>query len=335
MKAPDLYDEKKLARQLQMQRRLTWDLETRLDWSLGVDLTKPLLPLDHDNILFPEADPEQRLVISQLMGLIVASTIAQLEQIANDLKGPTWERVLNKYPVNPEFYELGLQFYREEAKHAVAFNRYIEMFSTALGVEPDDLKRFLPEANKAFYKKAYALNSVAGGMSLWWLVTAVEEESVVIFRYMERFKERIDPLYFQLHRAHFEEELRHKSYALMMLQLFEEFSGVKRSLLFKKLDFFMAECLNLTWTLGELFKIKGLRKFKNHHPFFKTLDGLMDTLGKRSGLGILHTLLTSAPYISDTLRLSDHDHVRVMLQRFGALQAPLPHRRQQRSVCIA
>jgi len=334
MKTLDIYDEKKLAHQLQIQRRLSWDLETRIDWSKGVDLSKPLLPLDRDNILFPEANAEQRLVISQLMGLIVAATISQLEQVANDLKGPAWERVLDRFPVNPEMRALGEQFYAEEAKHAVAFGRYIDMFAVALGVEPADLKALLPQADNGLQKKIYALNSLAGGMAVWWLIAAVEEESLVIYRYMDPVRAKIDPLYWQLHRAHFEEELRHKSYASLMLQMFEEFSGVTTTLLFKKLDFVLAECLNLTWTLNELVKAKGFRRFKHHHPFFATLSGLIDVLGRRNFLGVLYRLLTSAPYISNTLHLSEHQHVKELLQRFGALQAPLPSRDTRRVVCV-
>jgi hypothetical protein len=324
VQATDIYDEVKLSRQLEAQTRLSWDLETKIDWSLGIDLSKPLLPLDKGNIIFPNATSKQQLVISQLMGLIVAATIAELEQVANDLKGPTWEAVLDKYPVNPEFYELGLQFFKEEAKHTLVFNRYIDLFSKELGVEPADLKAFLPQANRSLSKRLYALNSLAGGMAMWWLVAAVEEESIVIHRYMQGVRDKVDPLYYQIHRAHTEEEARHKSYALMMLHLFTEFSGITHKLLFKKIDFFLAESLNLTWTLGQLLRVKGLRRFKNHHPFFDTLDGLVDELDRRSPLAILHQMLTSAPYISDTLHLGEHRHIKDLLTRFGSLQAPLP-----------
>jgi predicted metal-dependent hydrolase len=334
LQATDIYNEEKLSRQLEAQRRLCWDMETKIDWSRGVDLSKPLLPLDKGNILFPGASPEQQLVISQLMGLIVAATIAELEQVAIRLKGPTWEAVLDKYPVNPEFYELGQQFFREEAKHAVAFNRYVDLFSRSLGVEPDDLKSFLPQADKSISKKLYALNSLAGGMAMWWLIAAVEEESIVIFRYIHAVRERVDPLYYQLHRAHMEEESRHKSYALMMLHLFSEFSGITQQLVFRKVDFVLAECLNLTWTLNQLFKVKGLRRFRNHHPFFKTLESLMDGLGRRGPLDILHQMLTSAPYISSTLHLGEHKHVKELLTRFGALQAPLPSRIPLEARCM-
>lgn len=332
MQALDIFDEKRHTRQLHVQRRLAWDIEARLDWTGGIDLSKPLLPLDQNNILFPSASPDERLVISQLMGLIVAATISQLEQVALDLKERTWSRVLDQFPINPEFRALGEQFYAEEAKHAAAFSRYIDTFAGALAIAPEDLRSLLPQANRSLYKEIYAWNSVAGGTALWWLVTAVEEESVVIHRYMEPFRDRIDPLYYQLHRAHFEEELRHKSYAQMMLQLLEESGAVKRSLVSRKLDFLLAECLHLTWTFGELVKLRGLRRFKNHHPFFKTLDGLLGILGKRNPLSVLRTLFTSAPYISDSLHLGEHAHVRALLDQYGTLQAPLPQR-EAKAVC--
>ncbi|OUR99535.1 hypothetical protein A9Q84_00515 [Halobacteriovorax marinus] len=335
MQEIDIFDEVMLSRQLEVQKSKGWDLDKDLNWSGGVDLSKSLLPLNQNNMLFPNATSEQKLVISQLMGLIVASSIAQLEQVANDLKEPTWNRFLRKYPVNPELFELGEHFYEDEMKHSMAFNRYIDSFAAQVNVDPSDLRQFLPQANNSIATQIYKLNSLAGGMAIWWLIAAVEEESILIYKYMKGMKGSVDPLYYQLHKLHFEEEVRHKSYAFMMLKVHEEFSNTPQSLLLKKLDFIIAEVLNLTWTFNQLFKIRNFKKFENHHPFFKTLASLEGMLGQRNPLEIINCLFKDTPYISSALHMSEQKHVKELLDRFGVPSIPLSKTKTVGELCTA
>lgn len=323
MSVIDVFDEEKIARLLHVQKAQGIDFNRDINWSQSIDLNKALLPLDSHAILFPDANPEQRLVISQLMGLIVAATIAELEDVAVRLKSYTWENVLRKYPVNPEIYEMGELFYQDEEKHSRAFKRYIDLFAEQVNVDPKDLAEFLPSSNRSFSEKMYKLNSKAGGMAIWWLIAAVEEESLLIFDHMRKDKHKVDPLYYELHKCHYEEEIRHKSYAAIMLQINDEFAKTPQALILKKLDFIFAEILNITWTFNQLFKIKNLSKLSNHHPFFKTLSGLSDILEDRNSLEVMNALFTTAPYIKNMLHLSEHKHVKIMLDRFGAKKIPM------------
>jgi hypothetical protein len=268
-----------------------------------------------------------------MMGLIVAATISQLEQVANDLRELAWERILNKFPVNPEFYELGVQFFAEESKHAKVFDRYIDMFATSLNVEPDDLKAFLPQARQSVSKKLYQLNSLLGGMSMWWLIAAFEEESIFIYKQLHAVKNQIDPLYYEIHRAHYEEESRHKSYAFMMLQLFEEFTALPQNILFKKIDFALAELINVSWTMTQLSKVKGLRKYKSHHPFFSVLETLFCDLQKASSISTIRRMVTSVPFISNSLHLAEYAPIRKKLDSFGAIRIPLPNLVERETAC--
>lgn len=317
-----LYNEAKLQRDLEIQKLKGWDLDKDINWSQGIDITKPLLPLDTNAILFPNASEEQRLVISQMMGLIVASTISELEEMANRLKGPTWEKVLNKFPVNPEMYELGEHFYEDEVKHSIAFKRYIEMFAKEVNVEPAQLESILPSSKGSSLKHIYKYNSMAGGMAVWWLIAAVEEESVLFYEYIRNSKQTVDPLYNQVHKLHFEEEIRHKSYANLMLQLNNDFARAPFGKILQKLDFILAEVLNISWTFNQLFKVKKLRQLAEHHEFFRILAGLEDMLKGQNSLSVLNTLFTTAPYISNTLNLSEHKNLKEMMKRYGALSVP-------------
>ena len=318
----DIYNEEKISKLLHVQKVHGINFDNDIKWNQSIDLSKSFLPLDNNAILFPEANLEQRLVISQLMGLIVAATISELEDVACQLKKPTWENILCKYPVNPEIYEMGELFYEDEEKHSRAFKRYIDLFAEQVNVEPKDLKEFLPISKKSFSRKIYKLNSLSGGMAIWWLIAAVEEESLLVFDHMRGSKDIVDPLYYDLHRCHYEEEIRHKSYAGIMLSINNEFSKTPMASIFRKLDFIIAEILNITWTFNQLFKIKNLKKFKNHHPFFNTLSGLSDILKNRNSLEVMNTLFTTAPYIKEMLHLSEHKHIKIMLDRFGAMSIP-------------
>jgi hypothetical protein len=312
----DIYDEEKLARLLHVQKVHSVDFDHEINWNRSVDLSKGLLPLDSNAILFPTASVDEKLVISQMMGLIVASTIAELENVAFKLKDSTWDNILKKYPVNPEIREMGELFYEDEKKHSRAFNRYIDKFALEVGIDPQDLRTILPQANVTT-SMAYQLNSLAGGMAIWWLIAAVEEESILIFDYMKKEKKIIDPLYYDIHKAHYEEEVRHKSYASIMLEINHSFAKLPQKLIFEKLDFVVAQILNMAWTFNELYKVKGIKRFANHHSFFKTLNDLSETLNNRSSLEILGVLFNSAPYIKEMLNLSEHKHIKIMLERFS------------------
>ncbi len=321
---------------LQVQQAQGWDLEQDLAWDQGVDLSKFLLPIEKKSSFFPKASLDERRVISQILGLIVASSIAEMESIADELKGPTWERLLKKFPVNPELYELGTHFFEDEKKHSQAFRRYIDTFAHALNVDPADLKSILPQSNKTLLKQVFKLNSLAGGMAIWWLIAAVEEESIMFFKYIRGHKENIDPLYYNLHRLHFEEEIRHKSYAFMMLKVHEEFASTPQALFLKKLDFIVAEILNLTWTFNQLSNLKRLKQLQSHHPFFKTLLSLSETLGQRNPLEILNGLFHEVPYISNTLHLSEQKHIKDLLDRFGVASIPMPAKKlKMEDLCTA
>ena len=320
----DIFDEQRLARQLEIQKRKSWDFDKDIEWSRGIDLSKFLLPLDNKKSILPNASANETRVISQLMGLVVASTISQLEDVACKLKGPVWENFLNKHPVNPELYSLGEQFFEEEKKHSRTFTRYIDMFANEVNVDPSDLKELLPSTNDSLVEKIYTLNSNLGGMAMWWLISAVEEEAIMFYHLINEVKTDIDPLYYQIHRCHFEEEVRHKSYAEMMLEVHGQFANGPSSKLFKKIDFIIAEVLNMSWTFKQLIKIKKLKKFKNHHEFFHTLERCLDHINEMSYHQLIYTLFTSTPYVSHTLHLSEHSHVKEMLTRYNSFNLPIP-----------
>ncbi|TPW17933.1 MAG: hypothetical protein FD126_3546, partial [Elusimicrobia bacterium] len=94
MKMPQPDDELALARILERQKRLSWDFEKSIPWDRGVDLTRYFVPLDHDTLFFPEASHEQRLVLSQYLGLVIAQTFGEMETALVQAKDLVWKKNL-------------------------------------------------------------------------------------------------------------------------------------------------------------------------------------------------------------------------------------------------
>ncbi|MEZ0370815.1 MAG: hypothetical protein ACAI44_17115, partial [Candidatus Sericytochromatia bacterium] len=125
MKIPSLYDDQELERYLRIQQDKAWDLEKDFPWAGGIDLKKPFAALDKQAIFFPQASYQQRVMISQYLGLVVASIISEFEVILTRLKKAAWDNHSKKYPVNPELLALGEEFFVQEHKHSQAFERFI------------------------------------------------------------------------------------------------------------------------------------------------------------------------------------------------------------------
>jgi hypothetical protein len=327
-----MYAEEELLKALRLQQKHAWNIETDINWSSGIDLSRFLLPLDKKNILFPSANDDQKLAISQFLGLLVAGAIGELEKVLIKCKVPCWENILKQYPVNPELFALGEEFMAEEEKHAAAFDRYIDMFAGAVNIEPKDLRQLLPTVNEKLISPIFKWDGLLGGMALWWVVAAVEEESIEIYKQIKPYKKSIDPLYFEVHKKHFEEEVRHSSYAFIMLDLMEKRAGSPVEKILKKVDFLVSEVMQITWTFQQLWKLNKLKKLKDHHPFFKNLSEVMVLLKDLTPFEIIHTLFTDAPYISLILNPAAHAQVQLALKQSGGLKIPRPRIKENERV---
>jgi hypothetical protein len=298
MRATDPFAFEELGQYLTLQKKSAWNIDTCVDWSQGVDPTKWLLPLDHDSIAFPGASDEQSLALSQLMGLIVNATISEMEDCLPRLKKFAWENVLANYPVGPEMRELGEQFFVEEAKHAAAFKRYMEIFCKDTGIDLEDLDLLLPKAFGSHFQSAIINNARSGGRVFWWVVSNVEEVSINIYQGMFRARHKIDPLYLNLHKRHLEEESRHANYAYLMMNLMEQRSGVLSGWWHRKTDFAWAQFIAAPWVLTELHKFFKVRDLRHRHPFFEVLHSCIPLYESLTAVERVRRMFMAAPYIS-------------------------------------
>jgi hypothetical protein len=287
-----------LQHQIGLQKKHAWDLDDDIPWHLGIDQSKFLLPLDDQSIAFPGASVEQQLALSQFMGLVVNATISEMEDALPKLKYSGWQRMIDEYPVGPEIVELGEMFFDEEAKHARAFGKYLDIFCNTLGVDREELDPLLPKAFGSNFQRAITQNAYNGGHAFWWVVASVEEVSISIYHQIFRHRPFIDPLYYQLHRRHLEEESRHANYAFLMLNLINQKPSSFRAVMHRKADFVISQIAGAPWVISELYKFFEVKKLKHKHPFFEVLASCVPLYEQMSKPELIRRMFLAAPYVS-------------------------------------
>ena len=320
MYMPKIYDEAKILKYLQKQKKHAWDVDKNFNWGHEIDLSKEFVPLPKDFILSPHINDEQRVLVSQLVGLMINSTICELEGALERSKRQCWIDIINQYPVSPEFEALGENFFIEEKKHSVAFDRFLERFAQKTNVSVAELKQILPTLDESKIETLFRMNSFLGGKALWMVVAAVEEESIEVFKKMKPYKERIDPLFYELHKRHFEEETRHASFAFLMLELLEKRSSTPVKMMSRYIDYIMSEVLQISWILSELLKVVHLDKLKTRHPFYEELAKMVPLIGNFTFIDVLKSLFHDAPFISLILRPGLNTHLSKYLDEQKSLR---------------
>lgn len=292
----DLFNPKQLRSQIDLQKKQGWR-EQDIPYSSGIDIQRKFLPLGEDHLFFPNASAEQALALSQLFGLIVNETISEMECCLPRLKYIGWEMMLKRYPNSPELEELGELFFTEEEKHANAFHKYLETFCTQMGIDADDLKLLLPRAYNSHFQNSIIENAKNGGHAFWWIVAAVEDVSIQVFKEIRKHKDDIDPLYYHLHQLHAAEEARHENYAFLMLQLAKEnASSLKEKWNLKK-DLLLAQTLAPPWLVTELTKVLRAKELQHKHPWFATIASALPLMQDLSPLELAKRCWYQAPYI--------------------------------------
>ena len=318
----DPYDFKALRKQIELQRKHAFDLDKDINWHLKIDTAKMFLPLDAAAIAFPHASKEQRLALSQWLGLIVNATISEMEDALPKLREHGFERILRNYPVGPEIFTLGELFFAEELKHSQAFSRYLDIFCQQEGLALDLVKSLLPSAYGSFFQAAITKNATKGGHAFWWVVANVEEVSISIFHEIRKQKKLVDPLFYHLHKKHMEEEARHANFAYLMLDLIENSPNPIKQRVFRKTDFIFSQLVSMPWVLTELGKFYKIKDVAHKHPLFETLASCIPMVKEMSVMEQVERFFISAPYISWILNPGWGKRVHRKRKEYGALPVP-------------
>lgn len=191
-----------------------FDIED-IDWSRGVDFTRPffpehLTPLPHTKV-WVELEPAERLTYNQLYGQMINEQFVFLEdRFLVRVVGGLRERSRLRLP--DELVAALDVFVVEEVKHTEMFRRLARLTAPAtyatsdyhflqLGRAEDALLAFMAKRPDFFV--------------FWvWMALAFEEKTIDYYRHYQRHqKERpdapLDPLYSDVHRFHMLDEVRH------------------------------------------------------------------------------------------------------------------------------
>jgi len=283
--------DKSLKRKIQIQNAHAWDIEQDIPWDLGIDVNKDLLPAIGEGHIVPDCTENEALVFSQALGLITAAAIAEHEKILVEMKQNFYYDIIKRYDVCDDFKTLGEMFFQDESKHSQTFNRYIDLYAGQLNVTPDELRSILPiHQRKSIFSFLFKLNSLMGGMAFWWAVFTLEEHSMAIYKFIRPVQNKIDPLYFTIHKLHFEEEVRHASFAQSMINLYRREGSTFLEKILKKMDFGIADAIEKLWIIAQYKRFAKVSKFKDRHPFFQTLTDIIEKINQlplRQRIGLL------------------------------------------------
>ncbi len=318
-----LFNDEDLQKQLDLQKRLAWDLEKDIPWG-PIDLTKPLVPLDDDALMFPGASAEQRLAISQMMGLVMASAICEMEESLMRLKSKCWDKLMEENPINPEFLALGEQFFIEEEKHAASFRRFIRDFCRDMGLDPEELRSILPLVEQTKTEWFLEQNLKTGGIAFWWIIAEVEQEFLYLYHAMRPFASKLEPLHFTIHKKHFEEEVRHLSFPHLFLKHLSDRQEGGMIAALRKVDLVFAQSLKLTWTAATVQKLTKVEKKRDVHPFYRTLADTIPMLKEQNIFEISWNLLVKTPYISSFMNHRYHTKFSHIIEDLGVWTLPFP-----------
>lgn len=307
-----------ISKQLHMQRKHAWDLEASIDWQRGIDISRPLLPLDSSAIAFPGASEEQRLAISQFVGLAIAATIFELEELLIRLKGDALGIVHRQRPVGPEFEELGELFFEEERKHSLAFQRYVSLFCETASIDEEALRSVFPSVG-VLLEGYLRVNIKRSRMTFWWLVAMVEQQFLAIYHSFAPLRAELDPLYFELHRRHFEEEARHASLPYAVIDLMTE---TRRSP--ANTDWLIGQVIQVLWVAMSSIDLLRLQKVHTKHPMLGAVHRAIPLLRRQPLRRLVWRFATEMPYISALVNPTAHPTFERYRKEKGVLHIPFP-----------
>jgi hypothetical protein len=307
-----------------LMRRKAWDLDGDFAWDAPIDVGKPLLPLAQIDHMFPGLDDDERLALSQILGLIVAQIFSDAEQFLNTARDTLWpdfERLFAKHPV---LLDLGTQFFDEERKHAEMFRRYITRWLEARGLEPARFFERQPRFSESWQHRVILRNAARGGLSFWWIVLLAEEESPLIYKYLEEAPDDIEPLYLRIHRKHFEEEARHATFAYTaMAYLADHMGGMERAI-HRRGDVILSQLMQWSFMLQAFARERRELRTTPEHPWLDTVTQAMRRV-QRLPLGHLFRVFFREPtLVGPFFNFRFHENMVEMARTRRLWSFPLP-----------
>ena len=320
----DVGDPERIRRHTDLMRRKQWDLENDFDWRSPIDVTRPLLPPRAVDRMFPGLDPDERLALAQILGIVVIQIFSDAERFLSKTRDELWPDFERQFAGHPALLELGTQFFDEERKHAEMFRRYVDLWLVARGLDPVRFHATRPRFSESWQHRVVLRNARRGGLAFWWLVLLAEEESPLIYEALEEDAGEIEPLYLSLHRKHFEEEARHATFAYTAMAYLADGMGASRAALHRRTDVILCQVLQWSFMAGAIAHQRREMQSAPPSPF---LDSVRRGLEKVRGLPLRHlfrVFFREPTLVSPFLNYRFHPNMVEMANTRRLWTVPLP-----------
>jgi hypothetical protein len=324
MRVLDVRDPERMRALVARMRRNAWDLDRDLAWDTPLDVEKPLLPLAQIDRVFPGLEPDERLALSQLFGLVVAQIFSDAEQFLNKTREQLWGDFERLFAGHPALLELGTQFFDEERKHAEMFRRYITAWLVARGLDAERFFAEQPRFSESWQHRVILRNAARGGLAFWWIVLLAEEESPLIYRHLEDAPEDIEPLYLQIHRKHFEEEARHATFAYTAMAYLADGLTGWRSAWRRRADVVLSQCMQLSFLAQAIAHRRRHLPDRGAHPWLATVVRAMEKVGRLPARHLFRVFFREPTLIGPFLNYRFHENMVEMAATRRLWTLPLP-----------
>lgn len=320
----DVEKPKRIRSLVDVMRRRAFDLERDFDWSAPIDPARPLLPLAQIERMFPGLAPEERLAVSQLFGILAAQIFSDAEQFLNKTRETLWGDFERLFAEQPALLELGTQFFDEERKHAEMFRRYIVRWLEAQGLDPVRFFETRPRFSESWQHRAILRNAARGGLAFWWIVLLAEEESPLVYKYLEESADEIEPLYLRIHRKHFEEEARHATFAYTAMSYLADRMPPRRRAWHRRVDVVLCQLLQWSFMAQALRQQRRETRSAPDHPWVRSVVRAMSKVERLPKRHLFRMLFREPTVVAPFLNYRFHAHMVEMARRHRLWTFPLP-----------
>ncbi len=325
MRVLDVDNPARIERLVDLMRRKAWDVDRDFDWQAPIDVDKPLLPLAQIDRMFPGLDAGEQLVLSQLFGIIVAHVFSDAELFLNKTREALWPDFQRLFAGHPALLDLGTQFFDEERKHAEMFRRYIQRWLSARGLDPERFAAQQPRFSESWQHRAILRNARGGGLAFWWIVLLAEEESPLIYQYLEAAPEALEPLYVRVHRKHFEEEARHATFAYTAMAYLADRAPARHRAVHRRTDVVLCQALQWSFMLQAIVGQRRRMRAAPPHPWVEAVAGAMKKVQRLPLRHLFRVMFREPTLVGPFLNFRFHANMVEMARTRRLWSLPLPN----------
>jgi len=156
-------------------------------------------------------------------------------------------------------------------------------------------------------------------------VINVEQQFLHLYSLIAPHEKNLEPLHFELHQKHFEEEARHAPFPYLLIELMSERTRSPWTKAKGRIALMMAHFLQSAWTVDSLrIAKKNIAGLSHTHRFFADLESALPLLERQSFSRLMWRMFTRSPFVSSLVNPSAHKKVNRFARKNGIFVIPFP-----------